>query len=961
MSLPEFDIKKFTALVEKRHRQVVVVILTITLLSLVFLPSIKFETNLEDFFPENDVVESNDKVKDYFGHDPVKQYVDVTSKDSATHNNIFTIECLREQYNLSKEVLEHEGVEGVLGLAIGIQERLDKKNLSILETNISTIKEALLNSSEGSSSESLEYFTYLENLLLSKDADLDILYHEKYNVKKYSDIPPFAKRTLILIDINSSIPTEERKELANDIREDVDGMEFGYIEPHQTSADLMAYDVDKASNDSMGYLGVLIIVSIIVILYLNFRDGTYVFLSLVTLIIAVIWTLATIVILGIKFTALEVAVVPLIIGMGVDDSVHFSRRYLEERHEGKDVGKSIGITFRSIGLAIFLTSLTTAIAFLSNASSKVGPVRDFGFVCAFGISYAFILTVTFHLALRYWIDANRQKKGLRSKSLEFFDKKKRHILDLDSFMARIATAIHRFPLTVVFIAIVITLASFAASFQVRREFSVEDFLPPDFETLKTGKTINREYEGGTFTMAYVLIEDEDIATVNTLLAIENTSVNIMDDERFVTLGSGKGTSIPLMNNVLVVMDKAIEGNDSLREKYHFVLSGNNDKWPREHYIPSGNTTDGDVKDFFNMLLTNETTMNDIEGLSYRAAMNKLLSRDEEGNFEATVIKVSVRTQSNEDARTVHRQLEKDVTGFVNGERTSVTGYVILLVVTSDTLQESQVKATAISIVLAFIILLIVFKGDVKLGIIGIIPVIFSTLWILGVMALSTYLHNNFTTVISDISLNVLTVTVTALSIGLGIDFAIHVIQRFREDLTLPHSTVEKAIASTLEHTGSALLISALTTMVGFGVLIFSPMPLVRSYGLITSIIIFFSFVSATLVLPVFLMYWAGATGKFEGGAERFKIKAILRRRWELFQKKKGELISYLNKGEMSKRSENLKRRKIMKALLESGIPEEEEGGGQSHLELKREREEGRDTGDGKERDAEEDHILISKE
>ena len=736
-------------------------------------------------------------------------------------------------------------------------------------------------------------------------------------------------------------------------------MEFGYIEPHHTSADLMAYDVDKASNDSMGYLGVLLIVAIIVILYLNFRDGTYVFLSLATLIIAVIWTLATIVILGIKFTALEVAVVPLIIGMGVDDSVHFSRRYLEERHEGKDVGKSIGITFRSIGLAIFLTSLTTAIAFLSNASSKVGPVRDFGFVCAFGISYAFILTVTFHLALRYWIDSNRQKKGLRSKALEFFEKKNRHILDLDSFMARIATAIHRFPLTVVFIAIVITLASFAASFQVRREFSVEDFLPPDFETLQTGKSINREYEGGTFTMAYVLVEDENVATVNTLLAIENTSVNIMDDERFVTLVGL--TSIPLMNNVLVVMDKAIEGNDSLREKYHFVLSENNDKWPREHYIPSGNTTDEDVKDFFNVLLTNGTIMNDIEGLTYREAMNKLLSRDEEGNFEATVIKVSVRTQSNEDARTVHRELEKDVTGFVNGERTSVTGYVILLVVTSDTLQESQVRATAISIVLAFIILLIVFKGDVKLGLIGIIPVIFSTLWILGVMALSTYLHNNFTTVISDISLNVLTVTVTALSIGLGIDFAIHVIQRFREDLTLPHSTVEKAIASTLEHTGSALLISALTTMVGFGVLIFSPMPLVRSYGLITSIIIFFSFVSATLVLPVFLMYWAGSTGKFAGGAERFKIKAILRRRWELFQKKKEELISYLNKGEMSKRSENLRRRKIIKALLESEISEEEEEAGQTHLDLKREKEEERDTG-GEERDVgEEEHILISKE
>jgi len=684
--------------------------------------------------------------------------------------------------------------------------------------------------------------------------------------------------------------------------------------------------VDTASNDSMGYLGVLIIGSIIVILYLNFREGSYVFLCLFTLIIAVIWTLATIVLLGMTFTALEVAVVPLIIGMGVDDGVHFSRRYLEERHEGKKVGSSIGITFRSIGLAIFLTSLTTAIAFLSNASSKVGPVRDFGVVCAFGIAYAFILTVTFHLALRYWLDTKKKARGLPSKGLEFFGKKKRHIVDLDTFMARVAAAIDRFPLTVVGIALIVTVASFGASFHVRREFSVEDFLPEDFETLKTGKTINTEYEGGTFTTAYILIEDDDVATVDTLLAIETTSVNVLDDEKFVILGEGKGTSIPLMNNVLLIMDKAIEGNESLKDKYHFVLAPSDDKWPREHYIPSDETTDEDVKDFFNELLVNETVMNDIEGLTYREAMKKHLHKDRAGNFEATVIKVSVSTQTNDHARRVHRDLKRDVTGFENGEKTSVTGYVILLVVTSDTLQESQIQATTISIILAFGILLVVFKGDVKLGIIGIIPVIFSTLWILGVMAFSTYLHGYFPGFISDISLNVLTVTVTALSIGLGIDFAIHVIQRFREDLTLPHSTVEKAISSTLEHTGSALLISALTTIVGFGVLIFSPMPLVRSYGVITSIIIFFSFASATLVLPVFLMYWAVSTGKFAGKKEHYTIKAILTRRIEFYRRKKRELVLYLSQTAQNQKTEKLQRREFIKGILKEN---EAEGGGEA--------------------------------
>lgn len=914
-----FEIEKFVRFVEKRHRHIVAFILLLTLVSLLFLPSIQFKTNLEEFFPENEVVLSNNRVKDYFGHDPVNYYMDITNPHTTTdanNTNIFALQSLREQYNLTLRVLEHDGVVDVLGLAYGIHQRLEKKNLSILEVNISTIKEALLNSSEESDSSSLEYFIYLENLLLSKDADLSIIYYEYGVTHQYTDIPPHASRTLIIVKINSSLSTEKRKELTNAIREDVDSMKFKYVKVQHTSADLMAYDVDEASNQSMYYLGILIIVSIIVILYINFRDSSYVFLCVFTLLIAVIWTFATLVILGFEFTALEVAVVPLIIGMGVDDSVHFSRRYLEERENGERVGKAIGITFRSIGMAIFLTSLTTVIAFLSNSTSKVGPVRDFGIICAFGITYAFILTITFHLALRYWIDSKKEERGRKDKALEFFKKKKNHIVDLDRFMAKVALAVDRFPLSVVLIAIIITLASFVASFQVRREFSVEDFLPEEFATLKAGKDINTLYEGGTFTTAYILIEGEDVAKVDTLLAMDNTSANIMDDKRFVILGSGKGSSVPLMDSVLLVMDKAIEANQTLKDNYHFKISPYNKYWPREHYIPSEETTDEDIKDFFNYLLHNNTVMNDIQGLTYKEAMKKLIYKDEDGNFKAAVIKVSVSTQTNEDARKAHRDLKKDITGFIHGEKTSVTGYVILLVVTSDTLQESQVRATVISIVLAFVILLFVFKGDVKLGIIGVVPVVFSTLWILGFMVFSSYLHENVTSVMPSISLNVLTVTVTSLSIGLGIDFAIHVIERFKEDLKLRHRTVEEAINSTLEHTGSALFISALTTIVGFGVLIFSPMPLVRSYGVITSVIIFFSFVSSTFVLPVFLIYWALSTGKFKvGDQERFDIKAMIKKKWAYFNEKKKEFVDYLNR-----REERLQKREIIKTMLEENKP-----------------------------------------
>ena len=938
MNTFRLDIKEIGTLVERYHKQVVAIIMALTLLALIFLPSIKFETNLEEFFPENEVVDSNDRVKEYFGHDPVRQYVDVAATDAVIepgndsdtpYRTVFSIYCLREQYNLSKVILEHEGVVGVIGLAVSIQERLEEKGLSILEVDLGAIKEALMNSSE-SDSEAQEYLVYLKKLLLSKDADLQALEWEYTTAKVYGNFSPFSSRTLIIVEINSTIPTEERKELANSIREDVDAMDFTYLEANHVSSDLMAYDVDEASNQSMGYLGALILGSIIVILYLNFRDWSYVGLCLATLIIATIWTLATIVLLGMKFTALEVAVIPLIIGMGVDDSVHFSRRYLEERHSGKDVKDSISITFKSIGMAIFLTSLTTAIAFLSNATSDVQPVREFGFVCAFGIAYAFIVTVTFHLAARYWLDSRRVSAGVKDRAVDYFGDRKEKTIDLDALMRKVAQTIEKVPLSVVLVAVLLTIASLASSGLVEREFDVEDFLPESFDTVETGNIIYEEYEGGTFTTAYVLVEGDDVATVSTLRALNATSNNILDDmnsdgelgERFVLLKDR--VKVPLMDNMLFVMDKAMETNDSLRERFHFVLSGDSDNWPRDHFVPGNQTTDEDVKAFFEYLLQNDTTMQDIYGLPFSNATKKLLYRDENGNYEATLIKVSVRSRTNEHARVIHRELKRNVEGFDNGEKATVTGYVILLVVTSDTLQESQINATIISVALAFVILLVVFKGDWKLSLIGIVPVVFSTSWILGFMVLSTYGNQHLLSTIPAISLNVLTVTVTSLSIGLGIDFAIHIIERFREDLSLEHTDAKDAIGSTLEHTGSALLISGITTIVGFGVLLFSPMPIVRSYGLVTSVIILFSLVASTFVLPVILVFWATTTGKFPG-LHNVTMKEMIRKRVESVRESKTALIRYLHEdsGPSAKKGEKLRRREFFKEMMEQEGPEQE--------------------------------------
>jgi hypothetical protein len=101
----------------------------------------------------------------------------------------------------------------------------------------------------------------------------------------------------------------------------------------------------------------------------------------------------------------------------------------------------------------------------------------------------------------------------------------------------------------------------------------------------------------------------------------------------------------------------------------------------------------------------------------------------------------------------------------------------------------------------------------------------------------------------------MTVTVTSITIGIGIDYAIHATQRLRliADKT---GDIEKAVCETVSHTGGALLIAALTTALAFGILMLAPIPPQQRFGLILAMTITYSFLTSVLFLPNFLAKWA---------------------------------------------------------------------------------------------------------
>ena len=130
-------------------------------------------------------------------------------------------------------------------------------------------------------------------------------------------------------------------------------------------------------------------------------------LPLVGLSISLVWLFGTMILLGIRFNAMYVALVPLLMGLGVDYSVHMFHNYRVEIGKGKTPGKAISSSIKEVGTAMSLAAITTVIAFLSFLTASIPPVRYFGLLCAIGIVYTFITTITLQASIRYVLDKRK--------------------------------------------------------------------------------------------------------------------------------------------------------------------------------------------------------------------------------------------------------------------------------------------------------------------------------------------------------------------------------------------------------------------------------------------------------------------------------------------------------------------------------------------------------------------------
>ncbi|KAA0007893.1 MAG: hypothetical protein FE036_02905 [Thermoplasmata archaeon] len=616
-----------------------------------------------------------------------------------------------------------------------------------------------------------------------------------------------AKATLMIAQINGSLSMDSMKDVSRKIVKVVEeeANKKGF-KAEITGSSVISYQIDDLTDKSNRIIVPGIFIAIIAILLLNFRKPSYVVISLLGLSLAIIWLFGTMALVGIKFNTLAIALVPLMLGLGVDYSVHIFHNYLHEVRNGKSVREAISNSIKEIGLALILATITTAVSFLSFLTASIPSIRNFGILAAIGIAYTFIIAITFEAALRYLLDRKKKIYVKRSKSR----------FSAGKIMERLSNILCRHPTKVIAVVGMITLAMGMAAVNVKTSFSLEEFMPKNSEAIKAMEKLPEYFPSAGEDQEYILIEG-DVASMDALKGIKKTMENIGDDEYIARLPDGRIKA----DSIYFVMQDAIKENESLKEKFNIGNDG----------IPE---SEKDIVAFYDYLYNNQ---------KYSMRVRNVLHKN--GNkYDASVIRIYTKLthleNSNEVMKKLYEDLKGDVSNYGNAKAT-VTGSMVLIYTIMNSLTRSQFSSTIVCIVIAGIVVILAYRKPL-LGFFTMLPVIISSIWIMGTIYLAGY------------SLNVMTVMVTSLTIGLGITYAIHVVERFRlvADTT---GDVLHAVEEAIENTGQAVLMAALTTVAGFVILIFSPMPPEQQFGFITATTIMYSFITTMLLIPPLLLIW----------------------------------------------------------------------------------------------------------
>ncbi len=268
---------------------------------------------------------------------------------------------------------------------------------------------------------------------------------------------------------------------------------------------------------------------VLLVLALLFRSFADVLVGFVGLLASIVWMAGAGTLLGPKylgligdFTQVGIAIPVLLVGLGIDYSVHLTSRYREQRARGEDPTNSARAAMTTVGFALVLATVASIAGFLANIATPLPPIRDFGILAAVGILAAFIVLGGAVPATRTLIDRRVTSRPARNPAA-------RRIRRADPWWVRTAVATAtRTPWPALGLTAVALTIGVVSATGLDTEFNERDFLPSGDPVISTLERLDDQFGGDVGERTFVVIDADiaDAGAVGAAVAYEDALVDV---------------------------------------------------------------------------------------------------------------------------------------------------------------------------------------------------------------------------------------------------------------------------------------------------------------------------------------------------------------------------------------------------------------------------------------------------
>ncbi len=550
--------------------------------------------------------------------------------------------------------------------------------------------------------------------------------------------------------------------------------------------------------------GIGVLLFIIATLWFVFRNLIWIIVPISSCFFSVIIMIGLLGLLGWKVTVISSNFIALMLILTMAMNIHMSTRFLQfkKNFPSKNNFEIISLTTSKMFWPILYTVLTTILAFLSLIFSEIKPIIDFGWMMTFGLITSFIITFTLLPTL------------LSFASTGNIDLKKEQDSKITSILCFISLN-NKF--TIFSTTGVIIVLSIIGIGKLEVENSFINYFDKNTEIYKGMKLIDEEL-GGTTPLEVILKfpkKEEDKSE---------------EDDEFEDWGDEEDT------------------ND---EKYWFTKD-KVDRISSVHNYLDSLPQVGKVLSFSSIIdvatqLNNNNPLGTLEmGVLYSKIPEsiKIEIIDPYLSIENNEARISLRiidSQENLRRNDLINKINFDLENELGLEKDDykLAGVLILFNNLLQSLFKSQILTLGLVMIGIFSMFIILFR-NIKLSLIGVVPNFIAAFFILGIIGLL------------EIPLDMMTITIAAITIGIAVDNSIHYIYRFKEEFN-KLKDYNKTLKTCHSTVGVAILNTSITIVFGFSILVLSKFIPTIYFGMFTGLAMLLAMISVLTLLPALIL------------------------------------------------------------------------------------------------------------